>query len=114
MSVDQTEIGRRIKDARRRKGKTQAQLAEGLGMDQALFNQYERGRIRINSGLLAGIAKALAVTADELLGLRPPKDRTKPLDQKLLRRMQKIQRLSPRARERVVKAIDSALRKETQ
>ena len=42
-----------------------------LGVKQALISQYERGSVRLHGALIAGLAKILKASADDLLGLKP-------------------------------------------
>src|SRR6476659_881976 len=67
---DQT-LGLRIAKLRKDRGFTQTELAEKLGLTQAIVSDYERVRLRPHPGVLTGFAKTLDVTADELLGVKP-------------------------------------------
>ncbi|MEW5741225.1 MAG: helix-turn-helix transcriptional regulator [Myxococcota bacterium] len=52
---------------------TQAEMADALGISQALVSKYERGELLVNAELLGQFATALRVSADELLGLQKRK-----------------------------------------
>ncbi len=69
--VDDKAISRRLAEIRRSRGLTQVELAAKLGLNQPLVSQYERGDIRMHASLVAAFARALRVSADELLGLQP-------------------------------------------
>ena len=71
-------IGLRIKAARRRQGLSLAALAEVVTVTSQQFEKYESGDNRITAAKLALVAEHLAVSADDLLGLRAS-DATLPL-----------------------------------
>ncbi|WP_028886347.1 hypothetical protein [Teredinibacter turnerae] len=56
--------------------------------------------------MLAGLATALKVTTDELLGLKPAQ-KTKQPDSRLLRRMQQIDKLDANTKRQVMQVIDT-------
>jgi transcriptional regulator with XRE-family HTH domain len=64
------QIGERIKRLRQRRGYTQAELAERAGVKQSLISRLESG-VRTQPGVdvVRGLAKALACTADYLVGM---------------------------------------------
>ncbi|MCY9529142.1 helix-turn-helix domain-containing protein [Paenibacillus alvei] len=61
-------LGARLKELRRRRGYTQDQMAEKLGMNRANFSNYERGVATPPSDILPTIADILDTTTDYLLG----------------------------------------------
>src|SRR5215510_13394991 len=63
-----SEMGSRIVALRRKAGLSQAQLAEALGIPQRTLSFYEREAGDIPAGLAPSMARALGVSADELLG----------------------------------------------
>lgn len=58
----------RLKEARARKGPTQREVAEYLGIAVHTYQQYELASRRPNYEILAAIADYLEVTTDYLLG----------------------------------------------
>ncbi len=106
--VDEKAIGRRLRELRRRRGLTQTEIAEQLGIGQALVSNYERGAARMHGALVAGFAKALNATADEVLGL---KDSPAPKEGngRLLRRLQRIEELGTADQKAVLKYLDALL-----
>jgi transcriptional regulator with XRE-family HTH domain len=105
--VDETTIGRRLREIRQRRGFTQAEIAEHLGIDQTLVSNYERGAARIHGALVAGFAKALRVSADEILGIKNLAGKNHK-NGRLVRRLERIQEL-PAADQRAVLKFLSAL-----
>lgn len=105
-------IGERIAAIRKRQAMTQVQLAAAVGMDQSLLSRCERGGLRLHGALVADLARTLQVTADEILGLKEPKDG--PLfDRRVVRRIRQIEQLPRRKKEILFATIDSFLRGES-
>jgi len=69
------ELGERIAQARERAGMSQYELAEKLGVSQPTVVAWERKAINIRSDTLAKLTAVLKVSADELLGLKPIRER---------------------------------------
>ena len=61
------QLGSRITEHRKRRGLSQAQLAELVDCSQQMIGDYETGRRRIPACNLASIAEALGVSTAELL-----------------------------------------------
>jgi transcriptional regulator with XRE-family HTH domain len=64
------QLGTRIAELRKSQNITQLQMAETLGVSQQTINSYEVGRRRIPVSALPSLAKALAISIEELLGER--------------------------------------------
>jgi transcriptional regulator with XRE-family HTH domain len=103
--------GQRLARLRKERGWTQVELAERLGIIQALISDYERGKLRLNADMVVRFANALEVTTDELLH---PKESKRPLRRKpslrLQRRMEKIEKLPPHQQNYLLKTIDGFLK----
>jgi transcriptional regulator with XRE-family HTH domain len=61
------EIASYIRDARKRAGVTQADVADALGVDKSAVSRLERGERGIAVGELARVARLIGVSVDELL-----------------------------------------------
>lgn len=61
-----------LREARKRAGKTQQQVADAIGIAKSTYCQYETGASEPNVLRMIAIAKFLGVTGNELLGLGPP------------------------------------------
>lgn len=103
-------IGGRLRDIRRSRGLTQVQLAKKISMTQALISDYERGRLRMNAGVVVAFAKALKVSSDEILGLKKSRQNGH-FDRRFLRRLRKMSKLSRRDKEALVMMIDAFISK---
>lgn len=67
MAVDFNIIGKRLKEARKKKGLTQEQLVEKMGVSIAYLSKVETGKIHINLERLSEICGILGVTEGEIL-----------------------------------------------
>ena len=104
-------LGRRIAKLRKDRGFTQVELAQRLGLTQAIVSDYERGRLRPHPGVLVRLAETLQISADELLGLRPVQKTTGVRDRRFLRRLQAISELPKRDQDALLRTIDAFLGK---
>jgi transcriptional regulator with XRE-family HTH domain len=103
-------IGSRMREIRQSQGLTQVELAQQLGVNQSVLSECERGDVRLHGALVVRLAKALKVSADELLGLSRAEEK-RPRNGRLLRRLKRIEAL-PRSKQRVVlEMVDAFLEK---
>ena len=63
------------------------------------------------AALLPKMAAALAVSADELLGIKPLRKGRKP-DTQLHRRLQRIEQLDPKAKRQITQLLDTFIERE--
>lgn len=101
-------LGQRIARLRKERGYTQVALAEKIGLVQNLISVYESDQLRMTADMVVRFARALEVSADELLGLHKSKSDAKP-SLKILRRLTKIQSLPPAKQKAVLKTLDMLL-----
>ncbi|MGG5890852.1 helix-turn-helix domain-containing protein [Falsiroseomonas sp. HC035] len=66
-------VGSRIKELRRAAGRTQKEIADIVGVTGAQFHRYETGATRIATSRLLGIATALGVRPEMLMGTSAPR-----------------------------------------
>lgn len=102
-------IGQRLARLRKERGVTQKDLAAKLDLTQPFISQYERGDLRLHGDLIVRIAKALRVSADELLGLVPAKPGAVIRNRRLARRLQQIDKLSRRDQDAIVRTLEAFL-----
>lgn len=62
------DVGTRIRDARKRMGMNQEELAELARLNRVTIAKYESGKVEPGAQALSRIADALEVTVDQLLG----------------------------------------------
>jgi transcriptional regulator with XRE-family HTH domain len=104
-------VGQRLARLRKERGWTQVELAERLGIIQSLISDYERDRLRMNPAMVVRFAAALEITTDELLQPSGPQTplRRKP-SLRVLRRLEKIERLPAHQQNTLLKTIDGFLK----
>jgi transcriptional regulator with XRE-family HTH domain len=107
--VDETTIAKRLQELRKARGRTQVEVAEALGIPQALVSEYERGAVRLHGVIVAAFAKLYEVSADEILGLKPSKANGSFKDRRFYRRLERIEKLPKRSKQALLKTIDTYL-----
>jgi transcriptional regulator with XRE-family HTH domain len=70
---EDSSFGPRLTAVRKARGLTQVQLAKAAGTTQRAISYYETDDGIPPAAAVIALAKALRVTSDELLGLKPPK-----------------------------------------
>jgi transcriptional regulator with XRE-family HTH domain len=105
-------IGARLARLRKDRGITQAELAQRLSVSQPMVSDYERGALRLHGELILELTAILDVTADELLG-RPgetdSRDSSRARNRRLMRRLQRVEALSKRDQDALMRTIDAFL-----
>ncbi len=69
-----TRVRRRLRELRTERGLTLQQVAERAHLDVSTLSRLESGKRRLALDHIPGLAAALGVSADELLGTGPPVD----------------------------------------
>jgi transcriptional regulator with XRE-family HTH domain len=72
-----------------------AELGKAVGVSQRVIAYYETESEQPPGALLVDLAKALKVSADELLGVKPAKEKATPKRARLLKRLQRVEQLPP-------------------
>lgn len=105
----ESEFGRRLYAARKSRGWTQSDLANAINSTQRMISYYETDAEFPPAAVIVRIAKALSVSADELLGLSDSssQSRAKSVDMKLWKRFQKLATLAERDQKAVMRLINS-------
>jgi len=103
-------FGARLSAIRQSRGKTQAELAEAVGVSRRVIAYYEQDEAQPPGAMLVDLAKALRVSADQLLGLKAPKETTSPRTARLIKRLEKVAQLPPTDQRVVFKLVDGLLR----
>ena len=106
----ETSFGERLQNIRKARGLTQVQLAEAAETTQRAISYYETEAGFPPAPAVIGLAKALHVTTEELLGLKPPKVAPVEEDSEARRqwkRFQMIATLPERDQKAVVRLIHS-------
>lgn len=100
-------LGTRIMQLRKHQGFTQAELARALGVSQQTVFAYELGDRRVTLPLVPKLAKVLAVTIEELIGVTAPvRTRASRRSPKIERHAKRIQRLTKTQQRFIIKILD--------
>lgn len=106
---EDTSFGPRLTAIRKARGMTQVQLAKAAGSTQRSISYYENDDGIPPASVVITLAKALQVSADELLGIKPP--RVEPADdaesKRLWKRFQMIAALPEKDQRAVIRLINS-------
>jgi transcriptional regulator with XRE-family HTH domain len=105
-------FGQRLVELRKAAGYTQTELANELGVTRRMIAYYEGETKHPPANLLPGLAKALGVPVEALLGDEPVKKQTrqaKPTNSRLQRRLQQIEQLPPQEKRQVLQLIDAMI-----
>jgi len=84
-------------------------LADQVGAIQVVVSDYERGKLRPHPDMIVRLAKALRVSADELLGVQPARHNGATVSRRVLRRLQAIDQLPKRDQDALFRTIDAFL-----
>jgi transcriptional regulator with XRE-family HTH domain len=106
----ETSFGERLQSIRRARGLTQVQLAEAAGTTQRAISYYETEAGFPPAPAVIDLAKALKVSTDELLGVKPPKvERVNddPEARRMWKRFQMVTALPERDQKAVIRLINS-------
>jgi transcriptional regulator with XRE-family HTH domain len=109
---EQPSFGARLAELRKAAGFTQQELAQELGVSRRMIAYYEGETEHPPAALLPGLATALGVTTDELLGATPLRRRPAKADSRLQRRMQQIEKMPPKEKRQVLQILDALIERE--
>ncbi len=103
-------FGPRLTRIRKARGLTQVKLAEAAGTTQRAISYYENDAGVPPSSAVISLAKALEVSTDELLGLKPPRVERVQDDaetRRLWKRFQLVTALPEKDQRAVIRLINS-------
>ena len=100
-------IHQQLARVRKKRGLTQAQVAEAMDLPQGLISNYEKGARRLHAELIVRFAELYEVSTDELLTGRSADQSKQPdLSLHLVRRMQQIEQLPKNRQKAVLHSLD--------
>ncbi|MGQ0508544.1 MAG: helix-turn-helix domain-containing protein [Myxococcaceae bacterium] len=106
-----TEFGVRLTQLRQARGLTQVQLAQATGTTQRIVSRLETVAEFPTVPVLVQLARALRVSTDELLGLKPPPKVAAPArpveEKRLLRQLRQVEQLPEKDKRAVLRLINS-------
>jgi transcriptional regulator with XRE-family HTH domain len=100
-------FGKRLIALRKARGITQVELSKTVGTTQRTISYYENEAGLPTVALLGSLARALGVTTDALLGLKPIKLQGSPQKRRLWKRFQRMESLPERDQRAVIRLINS-------
>ena len=104
-------IGKRIASLRKRKGLTQAELAEKIGITRKLVSDYETDRTHLNDEMVIRFSIALSVSSDMLLGLKNSEiTKERHISLRIMRRMKEISGLPEKKKKAILRTLDDLIR----
>ena len=108
LDININPVGKNIQIYRKKRGLTQLQLAEKIGITRGLVSAYESGRIHIYDEMIIRFAIALKTTSDELLGIsKKVADKEPAL--RYMKRIKRIEELPPAKQKKVLQSLDLML-----
>jgi len=102
-------FGKRLSEIRRSRGMTQTELGKAAGVSKRVIVYYEQDDAQPPGAMLVDLARALDVSTDELLGVKPMDKRNNPKTARLLKRLKRIEALPPADQRAVLKFLDALL-----
>lgn len=105
----QTDFGERLVALRKLRGMTQVDLAKAIGATQRAISYYETEAGYPPVPAVVALAKALGVSTDELLGVKPLKAPVEPPaeERRLWRQFRQVARLPEKDQRAVLRLINS-------
>ena len=104
-------FARRLASLRRARGMTQQELADAAGSTQRMIAHYETSSdAQPPAALVASLARALGVSSDELLGLKPLKEETPSASMRLRKRLLQAEKLPPSDQKTLLRLLDALIR----
>jgi transcriptional regulator with XRE-family HTH domain len=111
LHISDKDIGQNIANLRKKRGLTQKELADQIGISQSLLSHYEIGRLHLSSLMIIKIAKSLKISADKILGINSNnQDDAAVHSLKIIKRLKKIDQLSSFEQKALLKTIDNFLK----
>ncbi|HEX9483407.1 MAG TPA: helix-turn-helix transcriptional regulator [Gemmatimonadaceae bacterium] len=102
-------FGARLAALRQARALSQEALADLVDVSRRVIAYYEVQSAQPPGALLVALARALTVSTDELLGVKPVRDTLAPKTARLLKRLQRIEELPPADQRAVLKLVDAML-----
>jgi len=102
-------FGKRLRQIRLGRGMSQVALGAAVGVSNRVIHYYEEESTQPPGAILVDLARALGVSADELLGTKPVKKNGSPKAARLINRLQRVAELPPADQRAILKFVDALL-----
>jgi transcriptional regulator with XRE-family HTH domain len=106
-------VGLNLQSIRKKRGLTQQELADRVGVTRQAITSYEAEKVVIPSITLIDIALALNVSSDELLGLKKQSIIETPSSRRIMKRVAIIETLPESTKKHILKFIDDTIKANT-
>ncbi len=100
-------FGQRLAELRKARNFTQQEFADEVGISRRMVAYYESQSQHPPTTHLPIMARVLKLSTDELLGTTAIKQRAKPSDTRMQRRLQQIEKLDTPERRQILQLIDT-------
>lgn len=111
LQLGEENIGSRLARYRKKRGLTQNELANKIGITRQGLSAYESGRVRLHDEMVIRFALALKVSTDKILGLDQMDGEEDPSTTlRLTKRLRQIERLPANDQRALVRNIDMFLK----
>jgi len=106
------EIGKNLQSIRKRRGLTQKELGERIGLTREAVAAYEEGRSRLTDITLLDMAAVLRVSVNEILGLKRQASEI-PISRRWAKRMAIIESLPEPVKKHILRTLDDVIKANT-
>ena len=104
-------FGQRLAELRKKKGFTQEEFADKIGISRRALAYYETEAPKPPDGeTLLSIAKSLKISVDQLLGVKKVQTATSPKEARLMNKLQRVANLPESDKKAVLRYIDALVK----
>ena len=107
------EIGGRLRAIRIRRGLTQKELGERVGLTREAIASYEAGRAQIMGTTLIDVVTVLRVSADRILGMEIQTAETPAISKRWFKRMAIVESLPEAVKKHIFRTLDDVIKANT-
>ncbi|MDR0502574.1 MAG: helix-turn-helix domain-containing protein [Treponema sp.] len=105
-------IGKNLQSIRKRRGLTQNELGEKIGLTREAVTSYEAGRSHLTDITIIYISAALGVSVNEILGLERRTAET-PISRRWAKRIEIIESLPESVKKHILRTLDDLIKANT-
>jgi len=106
-------IGKNLQSIRKRRGLTQNELADKVGLTREAIASYEAGRAHLMDTTLLDISAALRVSVNAILALERTSDETPIASRRWAKRMALIESLPESVKKHILRTLDDVIKANT-
>jgi len=105
-------IGKNLQSIRKRRGLTQNELGEKIGLTREAVTSYEAGRSHLSDTTIIDMSAALRVSVNEILGLERRTAET-PISRRWAKRIEIIESLPESIKKHILRTLDDLIKANT-